>query len=708
LKRATTESLRVKRKFQRGNVRVAVVLRSDDGKVATGEARDVSAGGMKLTTHDKLGAGIKGFAQLALPGGQVVRAAVETVWEDAIQGSGYVYGIRFNNLGATERFALLEAIYAPGAGERPKLTSLTGDDGPVGTQPLSPAHHAYYLRLLRRIEQSHKLNPADTDRILYARLYLARSLREILVDYQIVPQAQLDEFLSAIYGVPYIDLSRTRPDPNATEAIPVGIATSQYIIPISSKGDTLVVAMADPADLPTLDLIQLRAKKDIDVRFALVEEIEASINNVYHGATLHSADKLIDTVAAVKTVTDGFVDGADVEDLETLRRLSDATPIITLVDSVLRSAVDDGSSDIHLEPFGDGIVVRFRLDGVLHEMRQLPKNAYAAVVSRIKIMGRMDITIRHIPQDGRASIRFQRKEFDLRISSLPTVFGEKIVIRLLEKSPHIKDLKAVGFSDANYALFAPLIRRPYGMILVCGPTGSGKSTTLFACLQEINDGATNITTIEDPVEYRIPGVNQVEVNVKRGLTFAGVLRSLLRQDPDIIYVGEIRDRDTADLSVRAALTGHLLLSTLHTNSAVQAIARLVDIGVDPAMIGSSLIGVVGQRLVRRICLECKEQYELPPEETLILSEMLPLVTPASLWRGRGCDLCHDTGYRGRMAVHEILPVDEGLRRLIAKGADSNQLLDHCSAQGFTDLRDDAMQRLLEGETTLREVMRVTV
>jgi type IV pilus assembly protein PilB len=259
--------------------------------------------------------------------------------------------------------------------------------------------------------------------------------------------------------VPYIDLSRTRPDPNVADAVPVGIATSQYIIPISRKGDTLIVAMADPADLPTLDLIQLRAKKDIDVRFALVEDIEAAINNVYHGATLHSADKLIDTVASAKTASGGFVDGADVEDLETLRRLSDATPIVTLVDSVLRSAVDDGSSDIHLEPFGDSIVVRFRLDGVLHEMRQLPKNAYAAVVSRIKIMGRMDITIRHVPQDGRASIRFQRKEFDLRISSLPTVFGEKIVIRLLEKSPQVKDLKSVGFSDSNYALFAPLIKR---------------------------------------------------------------------------------------------------------------------------------------------------------------------------------------------------------------------------------------------------------
>jgi type IV pilus assembly protein PilB len=707
LKRAVTTIAQARRKFQRGNLHVSVVVRTDDGKVASGDARDVSAGGLRLATADKITVGAKGFAQLALPGGQVVRAAIEVVWDD-VGERGPEYGIRFQNLGSTERFAILEAIYAPGSEERPNLRSVEAADGPMGNQPLSPAHHAYYIRLMRRMEQAHKLNPADTDRILFARLYQARSLRDILVDFNITPHTQLDEFLSAVFGVPFVDLNRTRPEPSASDAIPVGIATSQYIIPLSRKGDKLVVAMADPADLPTLDLIQLRAKKDIEVRFALVEDIEAAINNVYHGANLHSADRLIDSVAADKALAEGFGEGTDVEDLETLRRLSDTTPIVTLVDSILRSAVDDGASDIHLEPFAEGITVRFRLDGVLHEMRRLPKNAYAAVVSRIKIMTQMDITVHHVPQDGRASIRFQRKEFDLRVSSLPTVFGEKIVVRLLEKSPQVKDLKSVGFNDQNYAAFEPLSKRPYGMILCCGPTGSGKSTTLFACLQEINDGATNITTVEDPVEYRVHGVNQVEVNVKRGLTFAAVLRSLLRQDPDVIYVGEIRDRETADLAVRAALTGHLLLSTLHTNSAVQAIARLVDIGVDPAMIGSSLIGVVGQRLIRRICTRCKEQYELPGDEQLVLQELLPLVAPTSLWRGRGCAACHDTGYIGRMAVHEVIVVDEGMRRLIAKGADSSQLLDYCAAHGFSDLRDDAMQRLLDGDTTLREVMRVTV
>ena len=487
----------------------------------------------------------------------------------------------------------------------------------------------------------------------------------------------------------------------------MSVATTGYIAPVHLEGDKLTVAMADPLDLPTLDLILLRAKHQVEIRFALIEDVEKAINEIYHGTTLYSVDRLLQGLPSVSA--EGLAqEGTEVEDLEALRKMSDATPIVSLVESILRTATEYRASDIHLEPYHDTVRVRFRMDGVLQEIRKLPRPIYPAVVSRIKIMARMDITIRHVPQDGRASMRYLKRETDLRIASLPTVNGEKIVIRLLEKNPAFKDLKAIGFSDQNYEIFSPLIHRPYGMILCCGPTGSGKSTTLFACLQEINDGLTNITTIEDPVEYRVGGVNQVEINVKRGLTFASVLRSLLRQDPDIIYVGEIRDRETADLAVRAALTGHLLLSTLHTNSAVQAITRLVDIGVDPALIGSSLIGVIGQRLVRQICPRCNEEYEVEEDESLLLQELLPLVAPTSLHRGRGCRNCHDTGYSGRLGVHEVIGVDDGLRRLIARGADSNQLLDYVSAKGFNDLRDDALRRLTAGETTLKEVVRVTI
>jgi len=691
-------------------MRVSVSIKTEDGKVAAGTAADLSLGGLRLTSTDRLAVGDKGIAQLTIAHGETVRADVEVVWQQAATGPSKTYGIRFGTLNGSERFALLEAIYAPGASQQ-----FVGTSEHAGTPALAPtaspvpaAHYGYYMRLLRRIEQVHKLSPADTDQVLFARLYEGRALRDALIDAKVINEDLYDGFMGAVYDVPFVDLKHNRPDPGVADAVSAGVASTQNVIPLQRDDGKLVVAMADPMDLPTLDLLQMRNHQQVEVRFALIDDIENAIRDVYQGARLQSADRLLDMLPGGDSL-DHFGSENEVEDLETLRKLSDATPIVSLVDSMLRSAVDDGASDIHLEPWPDKTVVRFRLDGVLHAIRTLPKPAYPAVVSRIKIMSRMDITLRHVPQDGRASMRYARKDFDLRVSSVPTVDGEKLVIRLLEKNPTFKTLKAVGFSDRNYELLAPLIRRPHGMILCCGPTGSGKSTTLFAALQEINDGDTNITTIEDPVEYRVNGVNQVEISVKRGLTFASVLRALLRQDPDVIYVGEIRDRETADLAVRAALTGHLLLSTLHTNTAVQAIARLVDIGVDPALIGSSLIAVAGQRLVRKICEKCKHIYDVQPDEATLLEEILPLVAPKKLYRGKGCNACHETGFKGRMPVHEVVVIDEGLRRLIAKGVDSGQLLDYVvNMQQFSDLRDDAVQRMLEGQTTLQEVMRVTV
>jgi type IV pilus assembly protein PilB len=713
MKRApAAEQAAPKRRFQRRRMRVSVIIRTDDGKTATGTASDLSLGGLRLASNDSLASGDKGIAQVSVAQGETIRADAEVVWErPGLNGTPRTYGIRFGNLNGSERFALLEAIYSPDT----NLQFVGGSETPVNVakpaeKPLPQTHHAYYMRLLRRIEQVHKLSPSDTDRVLFARLYEGRSLKDAMIDAKVINDDLYDAFMCAVYDVPFVDLKQNRPDPGVADAVTVSVASTQFVIPLRREEGRLIVAMADPMDLPTLDLLQMRNHQQVEVQFALIEDIESAIRDVYHGARLQAADRLLDMLPGTDTAgLDALFGEAEVEDLETLRKLSDATPIVSLVDSMLRSAVDDNASDIHLEPAPDKTVVRFRLDGVLHSIRTLPKPAYPAVVSRIKIMGRMDITIRHVPQDGRASMRYQKKDFDLRIATVPTVDGEKIVIRLLEKNPQFKSIKAVGFNDANYELLAPLVHRPHGMILCCGPTGSGKSTTLFAVLQEINDGTTNITTIEDPVEYRVAGVNQIEINVKRGLTFASVLRAILRQDPDIIYVGEIRDRETADLAVRAALTGHLLLSTLHTNTAVQAIARLVDIGVDPALIGSSLIAVVGQRLVRKICEKCKESYKVEAGESLILEEILPLVAPERLWRGRGCKFCHETGFLGRMPVHEVVVVDEGLRRLIARGADSTQLLDYVvTNHSFADLRDDAVQRMLDGQTTLQEVMRMTV
>ena len=704
----TREQKRLPRRFRRRRLRLPALLRTDNGKSVGGEALDIGLGGLRLSSTDALHLGDSGFVHLTLEDGQKLKLPVDVVWHGVAVDGMSLYGLRCRNLSPAERSALLEAIYAHPA-DATAATFESPDGATVEASPLPQAHHVYYMRLIRRIEQVHSLTPADTDRLLFARLQEAKPLRDVLVDAGLTTDDDYESFLSAVYDLPYIDLNRNRPDPGAADAIPLSIATSHNILPVKRTAGKLVVAMADPLDLPALDMLAMRSKDRMDIRFALLEEVESAVKDLYHGTSLHSVDRLFEKVGSKDENTPDIIgDGPDVEDLEALRKLTDATPIVTVVDSMLRSAVEDRASDVHLEPFADSLVVRFRLDGMLRQMRTLPKNISAGVVSRIKIMARMDITVRHIPQDGRASMRYQRKDFDLRISSMPTVFGEKIVIRLLEKNPTRKTISSIGFDPHNYDLFLPLVRRPHGMILCCGPTGSGKSTTLFACLQDINDGTTNITTIEDPVEYRVPGVNQVEVNTKRGLTFAAVLRSLLRQDPDTIYVGEIRDRETADLAVRAALTGHLLLSTLHTNTAVQAIARLVDIGVDPALIGSSLAGVVGQRLVRKICDRCKEEYAVPPEELLVIQDLMPSAAPEKLWRGKGCNRCHGTGYYGRMAVHEVIVIDDTLRRLIAKGADSTQLLDYVTQRGFRDLRADAVQRLLAGDTTVREVMRVTV
>jgi len=679
----------------------------------TGKSENLSAGGLRLSPTTPLDEGSEGTATVTFASGTRITVPVHVVWRQT-SGSNSEYGLRFDRLEGEDRVALLDAVYAqPGkTRDSEQFDALPGAhtaaSEPIST--LSPSHHAYYLRLIHRIEKTHSLSLADTDRLLFAVLQQGRDLASTLIEMKLTPYDKLESYLGDIYGIPYANLNMLKPDASILDIIPESVAISQNVVPIQRIAGNYIVAMADPLDLPARDIVHLRTKGQFELRFGFLKDVEKAIKAVYQGASIHSADMLIDEATAAGKTIELYKEVQEVADLETLRRLSDATPIVSLVDSILRSAVEERASDIHLEPVDDCIIVRFRLDGILHEMRTIPRNLLASVVSRIKIMARLDITERHVPQDGRIAMRYSGKDYELRIACIPTVFGEKLVVRLLEKNPTFKTLRSIGFSERNYQLFAPLVRRPYGMILFCGPTGSGKSTTLFACIQEIHDGTTNIMTVEDPVEYRVRGINHVELNPRRDLTFPTVLRSILRCDPDVIYVGEIRDRETADVAVRAALTGHLLFSTLHTNSAIQAITRLVDIGVEGHLIGASLIGVVGQRLIRNVCGWCRETYAVPSIEANLLRDVLGVEeVPKRLTRGRGCAHCHNTGYYGRSAVHEVVVVDEELRhRIGTSGSDATPLLDHLRKTDFQDLRADAVTRVIDGETTVQEVVRVTV
>lgn len=375
--------------------------------------------------------------------------------------------------------------------------------------------------------------------------------------------------------------------------------------------------------------------------------------------------------------------------------------IIALVDGVLDEAVRLNASDIHVEPLDKGLRVRLRVDGLLRTARTLDSQLHGAVLSRIKIMAGLDIAERRLPQDGRMDLAWGQRKIDLRISTMPTIRGEKAVIRILDKSNQFLQLDKLNFTEENLALYQKLYGSPYGMVLVTGPTGSGKSTTLYAALNELNDGAANIITIEDPAEYKLNGVNQVAVNSKAGLTFANGLRSIVRQDPDIIMVGEIRDSETARIAVQAALTGHLVFSTLHTNNAVGAISRLVDMGIEPFLLTSALRGIVAQRLVRCICPRCAEKYTATYGE----QQFLGLGEAASLTRGRGCDHCSGTGYSGRMAVQEVLPVTEEICNIIMSKGSEREILESAKAAGFKTMRDDGVAKVLNGKTTITELLR---
>jgi type IV pilus assembly protein PilB len=528
------------------------------------------------------------------------------------------------------------------------------------------------------------------------------SLGRVLIEMGIVGEAVLVSILAEQLGIDFVELTETHIDPSAVALLPESAARKHKCIPLRIEEDgRLTVAMVDPGKVVAKDDLRAITGRDPRVVVATKADVMGSINSHYR--LDHVAETLVEEAAATQE--------ADAKALEQVisEAGSDDAPIIKLVNLLITQAVNDRASDIHIEPDERSLRVRYRIDGVLHEVMSPPKSVQAGITSRLKIMADINIAERRVPQDGRIGLVVQGKQIDIRVATLPTVHGEKIVMRLLDKSSVLLKLDDLGFSPENMHRFEESYTKPYGMILVTGPTGSGKSTTLYATLNIKNTTDVNIITVEDPVEYRLGGTNQVQINPKAGLTFASALRSILRADPDIVLVGEIRDRETAQIAVESALTGHLVLSTLHTNDAPSALTRLTEMGIEPFLVASALDCVVAQRLARKLCDKCKVAY-VPDAAELeaVRFAFDPEDEMPTLFRPAGCGACGNTGYRGRMALHEVMAVTEELERLVAEKASSEDIAKVARAQGMTTLRADGMQKVRAGSTSIEEILRVVV
>lgn len=521
-----------------------------------------------------------------------------------------------------------------------------------------------------------------------------KKLGEVLVGEKFTTEDDIIEVLEFQLGIPHVDLDKYQINPSVATIIPENIVRRYELIAIDKRDNILIVAMIDPLNIFALDDVKLFVKSEIQPVISTKEKLLKVIDKFYSGET---------TKKALEEFEENFlpINTDDIEDSELIEVTT--APIVKLLNSIIEQAVRERASDIHIEPYADDIRVRFRIDGDLREVMTLARSSLSGIVTRIKIIGKMNIAEKRIPQDGRVETKISGREIDMRISSLPTVYGEKIVIRLLDRSNFMFTKEALGFSKDDLDIFDKILAQPYGMILVTGPTGSGKTTTLYTVLQELNQIEKNIITIEDPVEYKLNGINQVQVNTKAGLTFASGLRSVLRQDPDIVMVGEIRDGETAEIAIRAAITGHLVLSTLHTNDSPSTVARLIDMGIEPYLVSSAIIGVVSQRLVKLLCPKCKKSYEAEYLEKKILG--IDEEKQLTLYKAVGCSSCNN-GYKGRRAVHELMPINETIRQLIDKGANIDELRRQAIADGMHTLLESAAKLAINGDTSYDEVLRV--
>jgi len=582
---------------------------------------------------------------------------------------------------------------------QPARQNLTNLDGPAQAQNLPSGSNLAEVLATQGV-----LSPDQLKEVKLEQANTGKSLREIIAEHKFVSEEQLAQAEAKLYNVPFVDLGETAVSPEALSLLPQAVAERCVLIPFDYKRDKkeLSVAMANPLDLTAIEFIEKKSKARIKPFIAPAADIKEVIVSAY-------AQPLSAEVKAALKEAGPTPEEAKAVDITELGKVIRQAPIAKIVSTVLEFAMKARASDVHIEPEEDKTRVRYRIDGILHEKLILPKKVHEGVISRIKILSGMKIDEKRIPQDGRFSFRAGDQEVDLRVSCMPTSHGEKIAMRLLKKTGGVPDLPELGLRGLAVKSLQNSILRPHGIIIVCGPTGSGKTTTLYSGLSRINTTKVNINTLEDPVEYEISGVNQVQINPAAGLTFASGLRSMVRQDPDIIMVGEIRDKETTDLAVQAALTGHLVFSTLHTNDAAGAIPRLLDLGAEPFLLASSMTCIVAQRVVRRICQNCKEEYTPPPEVAedikKVLGKLYQDKDKISLFRGKKCAQCNETGYLGRIGIFEVMPVSEKIGRLILERPAAETIEKQAVEDGMITMKQDGYLKSIEGITTIEEVLR---
>ncbi len=563
-------------------------------------------------------------------------------------------------------------------------------------------------RLVELLINNKAISKAQLDKALNIQREKGGSLKNILVQSGFITEKDLMSVLSQGLGIPPISLARFKIDPGLLKLIPADIANKYQIIPVSRVGNMLTVAMADPLNIFAIDDLRSLTGLDIGIIIASQKEVQDAMDQYYGGNTREAIEELMKDLKTQEMEIIQVGEAEEKVDSERLFRLVEEAPVVKLTNMILENGIRAKSSDILIEPMENSVRVRYRVDGALKEAESLPKNMHESVVSRIKVMSELNIAERRLPQDGRFRLQINNNNIDFRVSILPSSKGEKVALRVLDKSQGILDIGKLGFSGDDLDKLKKCVSRPHGMILVCGPTGSGKTTTLYSLIKYIHTPEKNIITVEDPIEYQIEGINQVTARPETGLTFASALRSILRQDPDVIMIGEIRDFDTVDIAIKSALTGHLVLSTLHTTTAPGSVVRLVNMGCEPFLISASLIAIIAQRLIRKLCLKCREVYK--PGEILCskLGINVKKTKDISFYRAKGCGACLNTGYSGRVGICEVLPITPAIRDLVLRRARENEVKQAARNEGMRTLREDGILKVLAGLTSLEEILRVTV